>query len=48
MTTTVDIGDLVNVETGRISRRIFSDEDIYQQELDRVFGRCWLKHRWAA
>ena len=33
---------LVNVEQGLVSRRIFSDPDIYQLELEQVFARCWL------
>jgi phenylpropionate dioxygenase-like ring-hydroxylating dioxygenase large terminal subunit len=33
---------LVDVETGLISRTIFSDEAIYAQELERIFARCWL------
>ena len=33
---------LVDLETGLVSRGIFSDEEMYQRELERVFGRCWL------
>ncbi len=33
---------LVDAERGLISRRIFVDPDIYEQELDRVFSRSWL------
>jgi phenylpropionate dioxygenase-like ring-hydroxylating dioxygenase large terminal subunit len=33
---------LVDAEKGLISRRIFIEPDIYQQELERVFARCWL------
>jgi 3-phenylpropionate/trans-cinnamate dioxygenase subunit alpha len=33
---------LVNAEKGLISRRIFIEPDIYQQELERIFTRCWL------
>jgi len=33
---------LVDAENGRVSRRIFIEPDIYQQELERVFARCWL------
>ena len=33
---------LVDAEKGSISRRIFIEPDIYQQELERVFARCWL------
>lgn len=32
----------VDVEEGHIPAYIFRDPDIYQLELDRVFGRCWL------
>lgn len=37
-----DIDDLMDVEAGRLSRRIFWERDIYDQELERVFARCWL------
>ncbi|MER6936349.1 aromatic ring-hydroxylating dioxygenase subunit alpha [Nocardioides sp. NPDC127514] len=37
-----NISDFINTEQGLISREIFVDEDIYRQELDRIFGRCWL------
>ena len=33
---------LVDLATGMVSRRVFADEAIYQDELDRVFARCWL------
>ena len=33
---------LVNVEQGLVNRKIFSDPDVYQQELEQVFARCWL------
>ena len=37
-----DMLRLVDNETGVISRRIFIEPDIYQQELERIFARCWL------
>jgi len=37
-----DISELVDTDRGLISRRIFNDPDIYQQELQTVFARCWL------
>ena len=37
-----DTGELVNTDRGLISRRIFNDPDIYQQELQTIFARCWL------
>lgn len=33
---------LVDREHGLVARRIFSDPAVYEQELDRVFPRCWL------
>ncbi len=33
---------LVNLEEGLVSRRVYSDPDIYQLELERIFARCWL------
>ena len=38
----VDINALVDADSGFVNRRIFSDEEIYQQELERIFARCWL------
>src|SRR5437762_1164792 len=37
-----DIAGLVDNERGLISRRIFIEPEIYGQELERVFARCWL------
>jgi phenylpropionate dioxygenase-like ring-hydroxylating dioxygenase large terminal subunit len=34
--------DLIDLENGLVSRRIFNDRAIYQQELERIFARCWL------
>ena len=33
---------LVDMSTGQVSREIFVNEDIYQQEMERVFTRAWL------
>lgn len=38
----VDVSELVDTERGLVSRRIFSDPDIYRLELERIFARCWL------
>ncbi len=33
---------LVDLERGLVRRKVFSDEEIYRQELERIFRRCWL------
>src|SRR5438874_10325804 len=33
---------LVNAEEGLIDRKIFSDPDIYRDELEQIFARAWL------
>src|SRR6059036_3571614 len=33
---------LVDLATCAVSRAIYSDEAIYQREMERVFARCWL------
>ncbi len=33
---------LVDVHSGRISRDIFVNDDIYQQEQEHIFARTWL------
>ena len=37
-----DVAKLVDADKGLINRRIFIEPDIYQQELERIFARCWL------
>ena len=37
-----DIAGLVDTDRGLIGRRIFIEPEIYQQELERIFARCWL------
>ena len=37
-----DIASLVDADRGLIGRRIFIEPEIYEQELERVFARCWL------
>ena len=37
-----DIRGLADYEHGLLSRRIFSEQEIYQQELENIFARCWL------
>jgi 3-phenylpropionate/trans-cinnamate dioxygenase alpha subunit len=38
----MDVSGLVDTATGRQSRAIYSSEELYRQELERIFGRCWL------
>ena len=33
--------NLVDAANGLLSRRIFYDRDIYEQELENIFARCW-------
>jgi 3-phenylpropionate/trans-cinnamate dioxygenase subunit alpha len=37
-----DMKHLVDSENGRVSRRIFIEPEIYGQELEQIFARCWL------
>jgi phenylpropionate dioxygenase-like ring-hydroxylating dioxygenase large terminal subunit len=34
--------DVIDAETGRLDRRIFVDEDVYREEMEKVFGRAWV------
>ncbi len=37
-----DMDQLVDIENSTQSKKIFLDQDIYEQEQERIFGRCWL------
>ena len=37
-----DMNRLVDDKNGLVSRRIFIEPQIYEQELERIFARCWL------
>ena len=37
-----EVEGLVDLDRGAISRGIFNNEDIYQQELEQIFARTWL------
>src|SRR5215467_1110776 len=34
--------DIIDPETGKIDRRIFMDQAIYDEEMAQIFGRAWL------
>ncbi|WP_269900887.1 aromatic ring-hydroxylating oxygenase subunit alpha [Paenalcaligenes faecalis] len=36
------LDNLCNMEEGRLSGKIFWDQKIYEQELEKIFARCWL------
>ena len=38
------VSGLVGIDpaTGKIDRRIFSDQAIYEDEMEKIFGRAWL------
>ncbi len=37
-----DVAGLVDHERGLISPAIFAKREIYQREMEQIFGRCWL------
>ena len=37
-----DVKGLVDADKGLLSRRIFIERDLYEQELENIFARCWL------
>ncbi len=37
-----NVATLVRPDEGLISRRVFSDPAIYEDELEQIFARCWL------
>ncbi|TCK04286.1 aromatic ring-hydroxylating oxygenase subunit alpha [Marinobacterium mangrovicola] len=37
-----NLSEFCDIENGRISGKIFSDKAIYEQELEKIFARCWL------
>jgi phenylpropionate dioxygenase-like ring-hydroxylating dioxygenase large terminal subunit len=39
---TIDVKGLVEADQGLLSRRIFIEPEIYQQEMENIFARCWL------
>jgi phenylpropionate dioxygenase-like ring-hydroxylating dioxygenase large terminal subunit len=39
---TADFRELVDSENGLVSRRIYIEPEIYEEEQKRIFARCWL------
>lgn len=37
-----EIDELVSLERGEVDRRIYSDEEIFELEMEHIFGRAWL------
>jgi phenylpropionate dioxygenase-like ring-hydroxylating dioxygenase large terminal subunit len=37
-----ELREMCNMDVGLLSPRVFSDERIYQLELERIFGRAWV------
>ena len=38
----IDVRGFVDAEQGLVNRRIFIDRAVYEQELEKIFARCWL------
>ena len=38
----LDVSGMVDPDGGLIDRRIFADQQVYQQEMRRIFARSWL------
>ena len=39
---TVDIHRLVDAASGLLDPHVYTDPDVFELEMERVFGRCWL------
>jgi 3-phenylpropionate/trans-cinnamate dioxygenase alpha subunit len=42
LTANLDVAGLVDIENGLLDRAIFTDEQLYKQEMRRVFAPSWL------
>ena len=34
--------DIIDTQSGSLDRKIFVDPSIYEEELEKIFGRSWL------
>lgn len=41
-TTKLNVDALVDAGNGRVTSAIYTDPAIYELEMERIFGRCWL------
>ncbi|KXJ54802.1 MAG: hypothetical protein AXW12_11790 [Thalassospira sp. Nap_22] len=37
-----DYDELMDIDQGWLSRRVYWDQDIYEAELRQIFARCWI------
>ena len=37
-----DVMRLVDADAGLVDKRIFVEQDIYEEEMEKIFARCWL------
>ena len=37
-----DIRGLVDTDVGLVDKRIFVEQEIYEEEMEKIFARCWL------
>ncbi len=37
----INVDDLVDKQTNLVSRRLYVDQEVYEQELEQIFARCW-------
>ena len=41
-----EIDGWVSLERGEVDRRIYSDDEIFELEMEQIFGRAWLFLFW--